>query len=156
MSKAATAPWQIGPSGVVLELLEARTRGRFTLPARATAGLAWLAPGAEALGVSEQRGRVRLLPWAAADAVRAKSDTLVAIGGDEAEEQLLLLHGRYLRLRIDQDARLDLPPALAENLEIASLPVMYLARIRERVELWSRSYHEQRLLLSARAFPDLP
>ena len=156
MSKSGPVPWQVGPSAAVLELLEAKTRGRFTVPARAMAGLPWLSPGASALGVAEERGRIRVLPWAAAESVRAKSDALAAAGGDEADDQLLLLHDRYVRLHLDQDSRLDLPPGVADHLELSTSPIMYLARVRERVELWSRSYREQRLSLSARTFADLP
>jgi DNA-binding transcriptional regulator/RsmH inhibitor MraZ len=156
VSKSGPAPWQVAASGAVLELLEAKSRGRFTFPARATAGLAWLTPGAEALGVVEEHGRVRLLPWLAADSVRAKSDALVASSEADADDQLLLLHDRYLRLHLDLDARIDLPPALADHLEVSTPPIIYFARVRERVELWSRAYREQRLVLAAYTFRDLP
>jgi DNA-binding transcriptional regulator/RsmH inhibitor MraZ len=99
---------------------------------------------------------MRLLPWAMGDPVRAKLEDLASSSGEEVEDALLLLHDRYQRLVLDQDARLDLPGHVANHLQIADPAALFLARYRDRVELWSTAYREARLSRAARSFPDLP
>lgn len=156
MTRVRPPPWQLAPAGVLIELMEAKTRGRLTVSARASSGLPWLAAGVELLGVLEEPGRVRLLPWEESAPVRARLEELASATGAEVEDELLLLHDRYQRLALDQDARLDLPAHVASHLQLAEPAVLFLARHREQVELWGTAYREARLSRAARSFPDLP
>jgi hypothetical protein len=136
--------------------MEAKTRGRLTVSARASAGLPWLVPGSEILAVLEELGRVRLWPWAAAEPVRARLEELAGLDGVEVEDELMLLQDRYQRLFLDSDARLDLPDHVFAHLQASHSVTVFLARYRQHVELWSTEYREARLSRAGRSFPTLP
>lgn len=69
----------------------------------------WLAPGQEVLAILGSQHRVRLAPRSDAAAIEAQLQHLAAEQKSDSEHVEVAIRRRYLRLRVNGDARITLP-----------------------------------------------
>jgi hypothetical protein len=169
MPRSRNPTWLIDPERQtpgMTDLVQFTTQQRINLPARLLKGLEWLEkPEATgeilALMKLDEPGRLSLLSWRLhSPAVLQRRQELVERAEDEQEalEALILLDDRYFRIQIERTGRLLLPlPALAHLYgEGAFYHPLYVVRARDRIELWSQTYRNQRISVSSHLLEDLP
>lgn len=110
--------------------------------------------------MSHHEGLVRLVPWALAEPVAARLQALTSnLNGDDAAsaaDGILLLQDRYQRLAFDGMSRLQLPDHIGVHLGVMTGGYLFVARLPQHIELWSREYRVQRLAEAERLADELP
>jgi hypothetical protein len=126
------------------------------VPAWLTKDVAWF-DGAVLLGVLEEPGRVRVLPWTAAASVLERRSQLLEseIGADELD-QLQQLEDRYFRVPAEPIRRLTFHKSTLMHLGVREAEDVVVVRLPDSLEIWSPSYRELRLALRHPALAGLP
>ena len=161
MSIGRPPSWLIGGTAVFVDTRDLDARGRVTLPPHSHKELPWLTPGTPVLGVLEDHGRIRLLPWSEATLVMQRIEELknaLGTGENAVADELLLLQDRYCRLSVEPMMRVQLPQTVVLHLVVDfELPTaVFIARYPNHIELWGWGYRERRLERAARESGDLP
>lgn len=154
------------PAPLAQQVVEIDQRGRLRIPASFVEATSWLsAKGAlgEALMVLDEPGRIVLLPWETEGArvVKRRLELIeLAEHDDGAAEDLRLLEDRYKRLQIPKkDLRLTLTDEIMAHLGIMptkAKAIAYVLRTRDRIEIWSAKYRDDRLPSHESALHNLP
>jgi hypothetical protein len=154
-----------GPGPVSQHVVAVKERNRIGLPASLVSSVTWLAkPGDDvtALMVLEVPGRISLRSWEQfGEGVLARRRELireVEEGDSAAEEELLLLEDRFLRVQLPKERRLTLTARGVLHLGIpeGARSSVYVARVFDRVVITSAAYRDDRLKTGSVALSDLP
>ncbi len=151
------------PSPVRQGVVDIRSRGRAQLPSHLMSSLTWVPKpkqSIEALAVLEP-GYLFIVPWKTEGLkVLARRADLIALSEKDSEALFLLteLENRYKRIEISSDYRVTLSSEITLHLELSdsedSRAFAFL--VKDRIELHSKSYHEQMLEAKGSVFDDLP
>lgn len=84
-------------------------------------------------------------------------EALTNLGDEHSDDELMLLVDRFARVLIDgASSRLNLPGHVRAHLDALDGGIIFVVRVRDRIELWSKAYRESRLAHAERVFGDIP
>ncbi len=163
MKKGRPPAWTLDsdyPGPACMDVRRVDERGRLTIPGRLLDRLDWFqtGQGAECLLALTRPGRARLLPWVPhGEKVIERRRDLLADSNVDTADLLRSVEDRYLRVTIDSQGRLALPPLAIVHLQgTLDMRVAYVIRYPAEFELWSVEFRNNELMSRSEELEDLP